>query len=64
MKNLLNIKIEGNQNCLFIKNTNCKILKKRECQNCKFFKENTPENYQKCVVEVKEQIKKYALEHK
>ena len=64
MKNLLNIKSKENQNCLFIKNRSCEILRKRDCENCKFFKENTPENYQKCIVEVKEQIKKYALEHK
>lgn len=68
MKNILNIvnstRKEKDNDCLFLANTNCKILKKRECENCKFYMKNTPENYQKCVVDVKESIKEYALNHK
>lgn len=68
MKNSLNdfnkIIKETDIDCLYVANTNCKILIKKDCKNCKFYRKNTPENYKKYVVDVKEAIKKYALKHK
>ncbi len=60
MKNL-NINENENQDCLFVKKSHCSILKTKECQNCKFYVKDTPENYQKYIVKVREDIKKYAL---
>lgn len=59
-----NIKKDNDNDCLFLANTNCKILRKKECINCKFYIKNTQENYEKYVKEVKESIKKYAMDHK
>lgn len=58
--------IRKNQNveCLFEKNTTCKILKKKECKNCKFYVEKTTENYHKYIENIKKDIKNYALNHK
>lgn len=52
------------RNCLFVRKANCSILKTKECKNCKFYVENTPENYQKYIEENKKAIKEYALKHK
>lgn len=61
--NLIKNQVEEND-CLFIKKTNCSILKKRQCEKCKFYVKNTPENYQKYIENVKKDIKDYALYHK
>lgn len=63
MKNILNIKKTEERDCLFIKKSNCSILKTKECENCKFYVKNTPENYQKYVENIKVDIKNYALKH-
>lgn len=61
--NLIKNQIEEND-CLFIRKTNCSILKKRECKNCKFYVKNTPDNYQEYIQNIKKDIKDYALNHK
>lgn len=63
MKNVLSKNQTEERNCLFIRKTNCSILKKKECKNCKFYVENTPDNYQKYIEDVKKDIKNYALNH-
>lgn len=63
MKNILNKKQTEERDCLFIKKSNCSILKTKECENCKFYVKNTPENYQKYMEDVKTSIKNYALKH-
>lgn len=60
MKNVLN---KAEKNCLFEKKSNCSILKSKKCFKCKFFVENTPENYTKYIENVKKDIKNYALKH-
>lgn len=64
MKELLNKnKSKEERNCLFIKNTNCSILKTKDCSKCKFYVENTPENYKKYKENIKVAIKNYTLKH-
>ena len=63
MKNILNSKKTEERDCLFIKKSNCSILKTKECENCKFYVKHTPENYQKYVENIKVDIKNYALKH-
>ena len=60
MKNVVN-KVE--KNCLFERNSNCSILKTKECTKCKFFVRNTPENHIKYIENIKKDIKNYALKH-
>ena len=50
--------------CLFDKGNRCYVLNKKECEKCRFFKENTAENEVKYIDKVKEEIKKYAETHK
>lgn len=63
MKNILSKKQTEERDCLFIKKSNCSILKTKECENCKFYVKNTPENHQKYMEDVKTSIKNYALKH-
>lgn len=50
--------------CLYDKGNRCYVLNKKECEKCRFFKENTAENKVKYIDKVKEEIKKYAETHK
>lgn len=53
-----------NNKCLYDKGNRCYVLNKKECEKCRFFKENTAENKIKYIDKVKEEIKKYAETHK
>ncbi len=44
-------------NCLYLEEKNkCKILKKKECLNCNFYKKNTKQNYNKFIIQVEKDI--------
>lgn len=45
--------------CLYENKSKCNILKEKDCKNCSFYKENTKENYQKYIIEVERDIKRY-----
>ena len=45
MKNILNVKKTEERDCLFIKKSNCSILKTIDCEKCKFYVKNSPEYY-------------------
>lgn len=53
-----------NINCLYERGSNCYALKKKECENCNFFIEDTEENRINYIDKVKDDIRKYALNHK
>ena len=48
------------KDCLFDKGAKCSILKKKQCEKCKFFVEDTIENKIRCIDEANEAIKRYA----
>ena len=55
--------MEKQIDCLFDNGKNCLILKRKECEKCKFFKENTPANKTKYIDNINEEIRRYAKEH-